>query len=195
MSTDFSTLSGELAPKVPLIPASVSIKTEKIHFGWWTWRIHIQEETYGNKRILPWNPNSSHNRRIYDINLDCSEAFDPVPDLHWFIRSILCYGDSDDVKEWEVDEEGRLTTFKVWTLSYRLLHLQIKAFWDHPYYEYNLIVDRDELIDTLMKTYCDFGKQGGWGLYGDKVFEEDWFEDPEFILDAGAGKTIELKFE
>lgn len=130
-------------PYVPLMPASLEIKTQKINAGWWKWNISINEELYEDHEIVPW----------------------------------------------KVNEEGRITVFKVWTLSCKLLQLEIEARSAQVDYHYDLVVDRDAFISLLMKTYCDFGKQGGWGWYGDRVYEEDWNMEPErIILDCGKFK-------
>lgn len=184
MYKSYNFLEQREPPYVPLMPASLEIETQKIDAGWWVWHIFINEEQYENHAIVPWRE-KERSRRQYKFQLYCSEAFDPVPDLHWFSRALLC-GDDDSAKIWEVDEEGRNTTFKVWRISYRLLQLQIEASSAQVEYHYDLVVDRNTFISLLMRTYCDFGKQGGWGWYGDSVFEEDWNMEPErIILDNG----------
>lgn len=186
MCDGFNFAKREEPPYIPLMPASLEISTQKIDAGWWKWRISINEELYENHKVVPWRK-TQRSRRQFQFQLHCSEAFDPVPELHWFSRALLTNGDDDNVKIWEVNEEGRITVFKVWTLSCKLLQLQIEAMRDQVDYHYDLVVDRDAFISLLMKTYCDFGKQGGWGWYGDRVFEEDWNMEPErIIVDDGA---------
>lgn len=187
MNETYTFSDRELAPLVPLIPASLEISTQKIDAGWWIWNICIKEECYENHSISPWKSND-RSRRQYEIQLRCSEAFDPLPDLHWFTRALLVNGNDDGVQIWKVNEEGRITEFKVWTLSCKLLQLQIKAWSSKLNYHYDLVVDRDAFITLFLKTYSDFGKQGGWSWYGDSVFEEDWNMEPErIILDCGKG--------
>lgn len=185
MRNDSNFLNKERPPYIPLMPASLEIETQKIEVGWWHWNISILEETYDNHEIETWKT-VDRPRRQYQIHLHCSEAYDPVPDLHCFSRSLLTNGDDDNVKCWEVNEEGRITIFKVWTLSFKLLQLQIEAISNKVDYHYDLVVDRVSFISMLTKTYCDFGKQGGWGWYRDYVFEEEWNSKPEkIILDYG----------
>ena len=82
-------------------------------------------------------------------------------------------GDCDPAS-WEVNEEGRKTWFRVWHLSARLLQLEISRT-DNSFF--SLLVDRDRFIDTLLEAYCEFGKKGGWGRFGD--WGEINFEDTE----------------
>ena len=188
MCDNYNLPQREEPPYVPLMPASLEIKTQKINAGWWKWNISINEELYEDHEIVPWKE-TKRSRRQYQIQLHCSETFDPVPELHYFNRALLINGDDDDVKIWKVNEEGKIAVFKVWTLSCKLLQLQIEARSAQVDYHYDLVVDRDAFISLLMKTYCDFGKQGGWGWYGDRVYEEDWNMEPErIILDCGKFK-------
>lgn len=177
----------EEPPYVPLMPASLKIKTQKIDAGWWNWHISINEELYENHKVVRWRKTQC-SRRQFQFQLHCGETFDPIPELHWFSRALLTNGDDDNVKIWKVNEEDRITVFKVWILSCKLLQLQIEAARNQVDYHYDLVVDRDAFISLLMKTYCDFGKQGGWGWYGDSVFEEDGNKEPErIIVDYGEG--------
>lgn len=88
-----------------------------------------------------------------------------------------------------VIEEGRITIFIVRTLSCKFLQLQIETMKDRVDYHYDLVVDQNAFVSLLMKTYCNLGKQGGWGLYGNRLFEENWNMEPErIILDCGKFK-------
>lgn len=171
-------------PRVPVMPASLEIETREIDAGWWDWNIRINEEIFENNGIAAWK-NDESIRRHFNIKLYCSEVYDPIPEPHCFIRRLIdnCTDESPEV--WRVNEEGRITTFKVWTLSYRVLQLEIEAKSEHGreeiFYRYDLLVDRQSFIELFMKTFGDFGTQGGWGWHCNSIFKEDGEVDPKKI--------------
>ena len=74
------------------------------------------------------------------------------------------------------------------------MQLQIEARDEHGqeevFYRHDLLVDRQSFIELLMKTFGDFGKQGGWEWHGNFIFEEDGEVDPKKItLDSGNKAT------
>ncbi len=181
MADDSSKLPEE-APKVPLIPASMHIHTKKPEWGWWKWTIIFDEETYSGHAVIPWQP-CGRERRHFETKLSCSETFDPVPELHWFLRCII--GDNP-CNEWQVDEEGHLLTLQVWNLDAVKVQLRIFSQFRDDDFSWDFILDRDAFMEELDAAYCSFGGFGGWGThYGDNAIENGYRE--EVRIDTGYG--------
>ena len=175
----------EEPPRVPVMPASLAIETREIDAGWWDWNIRINEEIFENMGIVAWKSDESL-RRHFNFQLYCSEVYDPIPELHCFIRSLIDDCSDEFPEVWSVNEEGQITSFKVWTLSYRVLQLQIETKnelrHEEVFCRYDLLVDRLSFIELFMKTFGDFGKQGGWGWHGNSIFKDDGEVDPQKII-------------
>ena len=148
-------------PKVPLIPASMHIHTQKPEHGWWEWTIEFLEESYDNKIILPWC-DSGRERRHFETTLHCSDVFDPVPDLHWTLDAIK--KDADFI-DWNVDEEGKLFYMYVWNLDAVKVQLHVFTKCRDEDISWHFVMDRDAFIAELDAAYTSFGAQGGWGAY------------------------------
>ncbi len=176
----------EEAPEVPLIPASMHIHTEKPEWGWWRWSIVFDEESYSDHAVIPWEE-CGRERRRFETTLSCSEVFDPVPDLHWFLRCII--GDKPS-NEWRVDEEGRFQTMWVWNLDAVKVHLRIFSEIRDDDYCWDFVLDRDAFMEELDAAYCSFRAMGGWGAhYCDYAIEDGSREKVQ--IDTGDGISID----
>ena len=148
------------APKVPLIPASIRIRTEKPDGGWWNWTIEFDEECYENGDIVPWK-HAGHDRRHFETYLCCSDVYDPIPDLHWLLVRIKM---SSDFEQWSVEEEGELVIISVWYLDAAKIQLQISRQDGDEDFCWNFVLNRRAFIAELDAAYTSFGSQGGWGV-------------------------------
>ncbi len=172
----------EDAPQVPLIPASMRIHAEKPEYGWWRWTIVFDEESYSDHAVRPWG-SCGRQRRRFETALHCSEVFDPVPDLHCFLRCII----SDaPCSEWRVDEEGAFLTMRVWKLDAVKVQLRIFSEFRDDDLCWDLVLDRDAFVEELDAACCSFGAMGGWGAhYSDYAIEDGSRE--KVLIDTGSG--------
>ncbi|MBO4316764.1 MAG: hypothetical protein J5855_00595 [Mailhella sp.] len=176
----------EDAPKVPLIPVSMRIRTEKPEAGWWLWSIEFLEEGYAGHSIQPWKE-CGRERRRFQTKVSCSYVFDPVPDLDRFIWSIK--GDSPCC-ELEIDEEGHVLTMQAWNLDAVKIQLRIFSLLRDEDFSWDFVLDRDAFIAELHAAYCSFACQGGWGAdWGDRAIEDG--SRVEVQIDTGDGISID----
>ena len=113
--------------------------------------------------------------------MHCSDAFDPVPDLHWFLIGIK---KDAPALSWEVDEEGRFFTWQVWNLDAVKVCLRIFSSLRDEDISWDFVLDRDAFIAELDAAYTSFGAQGGWGAtWCDWAIEDGYRE--EVIIDTG----------
>lgn len=154
-----------VAPDVPLMPASITFETDTPKDGWWTIHVKIQEECFKDHSIVPWVENNNKNRRFFEFSIECSAVCDPIPSLHEFIYDIA--SGSRIYEKWYVDEEGNNCLFESWYFSHSLRQVRIETFRNFGGEKvYNLLVDKVNFLLALEKAYCEFGKKGGWQLFG-----------------------------
>ena len=153
------------APNVLPLPASVSFETDTPTDGWWTIRVRILEEKFVDSQIIPWPKGASNKRRCFEFKIECSALCDPIPDLHEYIYdSANGYHLYD---RWHVDEEGTSVTLESWHLTCGLDQIRfelIRNFDEDRVFD--LLVDKAAFLTALEKAYCDFGRKGGWQLFG-----------------------------
>jgi len=155
-------MPSERRPAVPLIPVSVRITTEKPNAGWWYWTFTFEEERYGDRSIEPW-VETGKNRRSWQCLMACSEVWDPVPKIHRFV-SWLANAD-DGCNAMEIDEEGPSFFIQTWSLGEKLVQVRMKREYSDTWnFQYDLVIDRNNLVSQLHDALISFGKHGGWGL-------------------------------
>ena len=62
--SDTDIASMEELPRVPLVPVSMHIRTEKPEAGWWEWSLAFLEECYQKHEVVPWQDCGRERRRF-----------------------------------------------------------------------------------------------------------------------------------
>lgn len=156
-------------PTITLTPAEISIQTEKPDVGWWYWTVNFNDAQCIDGRVQPLNDIQKLEKSIiHDIR--CSNVFDPVPDLHIFVNKIKATLDA----LWQVDEEGCYVTMVCWYINSYTVHLRMYSSLYRENYCCDYLLDRDSFLKTIKAAYHSFGRDGGWGDFGDN---DNTFDD------------------